>query len=88
MLHSAHEQIAIRFGRNLRAERDRLSLTQARLAELAGLDLAAIERLENGTRTAGVDTMFRLVGALGTRPAVLLRGIGWDPATKEFWTAD
>jgi transcriptional regulator with XRE-family HTH domain len=79
MMQPAPNPIGIRFGRNLRRKRDRVGMTQARLAELAGLHRTAIARLEKGERTPRMETTFRLAGALGVSPAALLAGITWEP---------
>jgi transcriptional regulator with XRE-family HTH domain len=78
-MQSAPNPIRKRIGRNLRKERDRVGMTQARLAELAGLHRTAIGLLEKGERTPRIDTIFRLAGALGVLPAALLGGIVWEP---------
>lgn len=81
-------KVATRYGENLRAERERIGLTQARLAELAGLHRPAVSLLEAGKRAPTVEVTFRFGGALGIHPAVLLNGMGWDPETEEFVISD
>ncbi len=48
-------------------------LSQARLAEIAGVDRKTINRIENGHFSPALDTIVRLCVALGVKPADLLR---------------
>ena len=72
--------VAGRFGRNLRRERRRESLTQEELGRLAGLHRAEIGRLESGERVPKIDTLIRLADSMGKPTAALLDGIYWLPA--------
>ena len=54
----------------LRAKHD---LSQARLAELAGVDRKTINRIENGHFSPALDTLVRLSSALAVTPASLLK---------------
>lgn len=58
---------------NIRALRQRLSLTQEQLAELVGIDKKYLERLEGGTRSPSLATLVLLATALRVSPAKLLR---------------
>ena len=53
----------------LRTEAD---LSQARLAEIAGVDRKTINRIENGHFSPALDTIVRLSVALGITPSSLL----------------
>lgn len=53
----------------LRSEAD---LSQARLAEIAGVDRKTINRIENGHFSPALDTIVRLSVALGITPSALL----------------
>lgn len=53
----------------LRTEAD---LSQARLAEIAGVDRKTINRIENGHFSPALDTIVRLSVALGIAPSTLL----------------
>lgn len=53
----------------LRAERD---LSQAKLAEYAGVDRKTINRIENGHFSPALDTIVRLSVALDISPSELL----------------
>lgn len=57
--------------RMLRATREARFLTQAELAERAGVSRVAIIRLESGT-PARVSTARKLAAALGVEPGVLV----------------
>lgn len=60
-------------GERLRAARRDARLTQERLAELAGLDRQAINRIELGHQSALVDNLIRIAEALGVPLADLVR---------------
>lgn len=63
--HSANSsQVEAELGRRLRAIRLGRMITQQRLAELAGVRLNTIHRLENG-RGVSLDTFIRVLTALG-----------------------
>jgi putative transcriptional regulator len=47
-------------------------LSQARLAEIAGVDRKTINRIENGHFSPALDTIVRLSVALGIAPSALL----------------
>lgn len=51
--------------KRLRELRQARGFTQARLAELAGITVDAVNRIERGDRTPGLDTLDRLATALG-----------------------
>ena len=53
----------------LRSEAD---LSQARLAEIAGVDRKTINRIENGHFSPALDTIVRLSVALNISPSTLL----------------
>ena len=48
------------------------NLSQARLAEIAGVDRKTINRIENGHFSPALDTIVRLSVALGITPSALL----------------
>lgn len=73
---------ALSLGNRVRMVRQMRGLTQARLAELAGVSRSLVSNLErndyNGARAADptLSTVYRLAGALHVPPAVLLPGAG------------
>ena len=79
--------VAETFGRNLRRTRRRAGLSQELLAARAALHRTAIGFLESGKRTARVDTLMKLAGALEADPRDLLRGIEWQPVESERFHA-
>lgn len=58
------KQIAVIFGNNLRAERNRKNLSQERLAELADLQTSHISKIENGQMDIQLTTLISLLKAL------------------------
>jgi len=60
-------------GDNLRAARLERNLSQEKLAELAGLDRQAINRIELGHQAALIDNLIRIADALDTPLADLVR---------------
>lgn len=71
----APETRALHFGMNLRWARRRVDMSQETLAFEAKVDRAAISVYERGVREPNLRTVLKLSGALGMRPAALLRGI-------------
>ncbi|MEV7140785.1 helix-turn-helix domain-containing protein [Streptomyces tauricus] len=60
-------------GDNLRAARKAAGLSQERLAELAGMDRQAINRIEQGHQSALYDNLVRIADALGIPLSDLVR---------------
>lgn len=70
-------------GELLRATRERHGLSQQRLARRAGTTQAVISRIERGAASPSVETLRRLLGAMGWELDVGLRRSRWqdhDPA--------
>lgn len=76
------EDVAVRFGDNLRRVRRREGLSQEQLAVRASLHRTEVGKLEGGERTCRIDTLLRLAGAMAARPEELLDGIVWVPAPE------
>lgn len=57
------------FSRRLRTLRDAAKLTQAKLAELAGMSEAGIKQLESGRREPSFETVLTIAAALGVNLA-------------------
>jgi transcriptional regulator with XRE-family HTH domain len=68
-------QVARAFGLNLAAARKQAGLSQAALARSAGLSRDAVQKMEHGRRGPRVSSLIRLAGALGVKPATLLKGM-------------
>ena len=62
-----------RIGLAIREARRGRKLSQERLAELAGMDRQAINRIENGHQAALIDTLIRIADALNVSLADLVR---------------
>lgn len=60
-------------GEHIREARLYANLTQERLAELAGMDRQAINRIENGHQAALIDNLIRIADALDVPLANLVR---------------
>ena len=58
-------RLARAFGKAVKAERERLELSQERLGELAKLDRTYVSGLERATRNPTLATMEKLAKALG-----------------------
>jgi transcriptional regulator with XRE-family HTH domain len=65
-----------RFGQNMREARKRAGLSQIDLSLRANLDRAAVSFLERAERAPDLSTIVRVAGAVGVKPAALLRGVG------------
>jgi ribosome-binding protein aMBF1 (putative translation factor) len=66
-------QDAFHLGARVRAERERLGLTQSELAEKMGTTQPTIARLEAGGVTPSLDTLHRAADALGLELVVDFR---------------
>jgi transcriptional regulator with XRE-family HTH domain len=71
--------VAQRFGDNLSHLREQAGITQEELAFRASLHRTEIGLLERGGRIPRIDTLAKLAGALGVKPADLFEGIAWTP---------
>jgi transcriptional regulator with XRE-family HTH domain len=69
---SSHRRV---LGDNLRACRKRVNFTQEKLAEKTGLSVVFLSLLENGWRTASVDSLLKIARALNVKLEDLVRGV-------------
>lgn len=60
--------------RSIRGRRAEMDITQAELAERAGVNITTIGAYESGERTPGADKLFAIADALGCTPNDLM---GW-----------
>jgi transcriptional regulator with XRE-family HTH domain len=67
--------VAERFGRNVFMARRRAGLSQAGLAQGAGLCLDTVFKIEHGKRSPRLDTLLVLADTLGIDPCELLKGL-------------
>jgi XRE family transcriptional regulator, regulator of sulfur utilization len=65
--------IAAKFGRVLRAERERRGLSQEALAELADLNRSFLGDVERGTAQPSIETLQKLADALGESLSNLIK---------------
>lgn len=64
--HMANREPWNTFGKALRKLREERAFSQAKLAELTGLDQTTISLLERGERQPTLPTLYKLADALGT----------------------
>jgi DNA-binding XRE family transcriptional regulator len=57
----------------LRKKREKMGLTQAKLAELSNIPRTTITKVESGTRNATLQTLMSLARAMGSRFEMKLR---------------
>jgi len=62
-------------GKNIRAERKRVGITQEALAERCDMHPVEVGRAERGTRDLRVSTVAKLARGLGVPACELLRGV-------------
>jgi transcriptional regulator with XRE-family HTH domain len=73
-----------RFAVNLRRARETADISQEELAERCEIHRTEVSLLERGGREPRLGTMVKLAVALGTTPASLCAGIGWDPKARDY----
>jgi transcriptional regulator with XRE-family HTH domain len=76
--------VAEQFGDNLRRCRKRAGISQEETAVRASLHRTAIGQLERAERTARIDTLIKLAGALDASPSELLEGIAWESGDVRY----
>jgi transcriptional regulator with XRE-family HTH domain len=64
----------LRFGRRVRALRERVGLSQEQLAAKAGIHRTYVGGVERGERNLGLKNVFRIARALGVPVADLFTG--------------
>jgi transcriptional regulator with XRE-family HTH domain len=67
---------AVKIGRRLRAERTRRFLTQAQLAQKAGISQKQLSKIENDEAEPRFSTILSLADALGVEAEIFLEGNG------------
>jgi transcriptional regulator with XRE-family HTH domain len=72
-----------RFGENVRTARTEAGLSQAQLAELAGVRRAFISRIETGNGNVKLETVATISRAVGQNPNRLLGGVFDTRSTSE-----
>lgn len=74
------------FGARVRAERERLRISQEELADRAGLHRTYVGGVERGERNVGLLNLLRIAEALGLGPAELLKGFRVVSASRRLRT--
>ena len=72
------------FTKNVRTIRLSKRITQAHLAELAGLHVTYINAVENGRRNISLENVDRIAAALGVEPYVLLKPLDGEESDGSF----
>lgn len=70
--------VMVRFGKRLRTVREKVGISQEKLAELAGLHRTYVSTVERGLRNISIVNIERLASALGVTMAKLMP----DPEAK------
>jgi transcriptional regulator with XRE-family HTH domain len=78
---AASNEVALRFGENMRRIRRGAGISQEALGFRASLHRTEIGLLERGERTPRIDTLVKLATSLGASPGELLDGISWNPGS-------
>lgn len=74
--------VFIRFGNKLREVRQEKSVSQEKLAELAGLHRTYVSSVERGERNISLLNIEKLATALGVSMAALMPGSGSKPSKR------
>lgn len=74
------KSLAERLGRRVRDRREAANLTQASLAERAGLSVNYVSAVERGAKVPSLPALEDLARALGVAPGTLL-----GPDSKDAW---
>lgn len=76
---AASNEVALRFGENMRRARRRAGVSQEALGFRATLHRTEIGLLERGERVPKIDTVIKIAAALGVRiDCALFEGITWE----------
>jgi transcriptional regulator with XRE-family HTH domain len=70
--HEAERPLRMDFGRRLREARQRAGLSQAQVAERAGIKQTHVSRVERGHRNLTLDTIEALAQAVGCAVSIVL----------------
>lgn len=76
-------------GERIRAERQKLGVSQDDVANLAGINVSNYGKIERGLSNPTFHTVIRVAAVLDIDPAVLVKGLGVDslPALTETFSA-
>lgn len=79
------------FGARIKAERNRVGLSQDEVAHLAGMNVSNYGKIERGIGNPVLHTIVRLAVVLGTDPGELVSGLRAEhlpPVLEAFTAAD
>ena len=71
------------FGERVRANRQRLGISQETLAQLSDLHWTFVGQVERGTRNLSLHNIIKLAAGLDVDPAILIEGIGGSAVPRE-----
>jgi len=78
-----HNGLGLRVGQNIKTARNRNGITQAQLAEIIGVEVETISRIETGAQLPSLDRLQEIATALNEPlPALLSDGQGDNHALK------
>jgi transcriptional regulator with XRE-family HTH domain len=84
---ASRSPLAVHFGDNLRASRNRAGISQEELGFRTSLHRTEIGLLERGLREPKLNTVLKLAGALAVPLEELFEGIDWEPdGGFKFWS--
>jgi transcriptional regulator with XRE-family HTH domain len=75
-MHAVSQTDLQRFGSRVRAERERLGVSQEELADRAGMHRTYLGGVERGERNIGLLNLLRIARALGVTPGSLFEEAG------------
>ena len=73
--------VSERFAENLKRQLAKSPLTHDEVSMRAGMHRTQIGKLIKGDQIPRLDTLVKVAGALGIKPAVLIEDIVWTPTT-------
>jgi transcriptional regulator with XRE-family HTH domain len=71
------------FGERVRANRQRLGISQETLAQLSDLHWTFVGQVERGARNLSLNNIIKIAGGLDVDPAVLITGIAASSVPHE-----
>jgi transcriptional regulator with XRE-family HTH domain len=79
-----NNDVAVRFGQNLRHCRQRAGLSQERFADLSGIHRTMVSKFERGENQPMLETLVKIACALDVPVDELLTGISWRAPERDF----
>jgi transcriptional regulator with XRE-family HTH domain len=74
-MREAKSEAARIFGERVRANRQKLGISQETLAQLSDVHWTFVGQVERGTRNLSLHNIIKLAGGLDVDPAILIQGI-------------